>query len=53
MLEKANSLLFNELSYHVAQDCSDGVESFICRADVAKTNVIKKDLLDNKNCDGL
>ena len=53
MLEKANGLLFDKLSYHVAQDGSDGVKSFVCSANIAEANVIKKDLLNNKDCDGL
>ena len=53
MLEQANGLLFNKLSYHVAQDGSDGIKSFVCSANVAEANVIKKDLLYNKDCDSL
>ena len=52
MLEKADSLLLHQLSNHVAQDSAHGIESFICRANVAQANIIKKNFLYDKDSNG-
>lgn len=53
MLEKANSLLFNQLRDHIAQNRSDSVESLVSGANVGKPNIIKQDLLDNEDGNSL
>lgn len=52
MLKKANSLLLHELIHHVTEDRADGIESLVGLANVGETNVIQKDLLNDKdgNC---
>ena len=51
MLKKADSLLLHQLSNHVAQDSAHGVESLICRANVAQAYIIKKNFLYDKDSD--
>ena len=49
MLEQSCGLLLNELSYHVTENGSYGVESLVSGANVVETMVIKKNLLDNED----
>lgn len=51
MLEKADSLLFNELSDHIAQDGTHSIESLIGSADICKADIVKQDLLNYENGD--
>jgi hypothetical protein len=53
MLEQANSLLLDELVDHVAENCADSVEALVSLADVCQTNIVKEDLLDDENGNGL
>lgn len=53
MLEQANGLLLDELCDHVAENSAHCIESLVCGANVAQSNVIKKDFLYNENCDSL
>lgn len=49
MLEQADGLLFNQLGNHVTQDGTDSVESLISGTDIPKANIIKQDLLHDKD----
>lgn len=49
MLEKADSLLLHELSDHVAEDSTHGIESLICSADIAQANVIEENFLHDED----
>ena len=49
MLQEPCSLLFDQLSYHIAEDCTNGVEPFIRSADVVQAVIVKEDLLDNED----
>jgi hypothetical protein len=48
VLEKAGGLLLHKLGHHVAENGTNSVEPFVCSADVVKTMIVKKDLLDNE-----
>ena len=53
VLQQADRLHLHQASYHVAQHCSDSVESFVCGADVVESSIVEKYLLHNENCDRL
>ena len=53
MLEQSCSLLLNELRNHVAEDCTNSIESLICGANIVQPMIIKEDLLHNEDCDSL
>lgn len=53
VLEKAHCLLVDQLSDHVAEDCSDGVEALVGLTDVLQAHVVKQDLLDDEDSDRL
>lgn len=53
MLEQSHSLLLHELSNHVTQHCPNSIESLVSRADVCEADVIKENLLYDKDRDGL
>jgi hypothetical protein len=53
MLQKTNCLLFYQLIDHVAQNGTNGVEAFICLADVCQSDIVEEYLLHDKNGDGL
>ena len=50
MLEQPYGLCLDESHYHVAQDLTDGVESFVRCADVIETGVVQEYLLHNEYC---
>lgn len=52
MLQKAHRLLVDQLSNHVAQHRSDGIEALVSLANVLQAHVVKQDLLDDEdgNC---
>ena len=52
MLEKTNSLCVNQLINHIAENCSYGIESFVCVTDVRQASLIEKDLLDDEDSNG-
>jgi hypothetical protein len=53
VLEQSDRLLLDQLSDHIAENGAHGIESLICRTNVRQANVIQKDLLYNKNGNGL
>lgn len=53
MLQQPSRLLFHQLSDHVAQDSTDGVEPLVRRADVVETVVVEQYLLHDENGDRL
>jgi hypothetical protein len=52
MFEKPNRLGFNKLVNHITQHSADGVESFVCMANVRQTSLIEKNFLHNENGHG-
>jgi hypothetical protein len=48
VLEESCGLLLNKLRNHVAQHCSNGVESLIGGTNIIQPMIIEKDLLDNE-----
>jgi hypothetical protein len=52
VLEQSCGLLLNQLGYHVAQDSSNSVESFISGANIVQSVIIEENLLDDKNSHG-
>lgn len=53
MLEQASGLGFDQLSHHVAENCTDRVESLIGGANVVETVIVKQNLLHDKDSHGL
>lgn len=53
VLQKTDSLLLHQLGDHIAQNSTDCVESFVCRADICQANVVKQDFLNYENGDRL
>lgn len=53
MLEQSDCLDFDEATDHVAQNGADGVEAFICSADVVQAGVVEEDFLHDENGDCL
>lgn len=53
MLEQPNSLLVNQLVYHVAEDGADGIEALVRLANVRQPKVIEEDLLNDEDGDRL
>lgn len=51
MLQKSDSLSFNQLIDHVAQHCSNSVEAFIGVADIGQASLIQEDLLNDEDGD--
>ena len=49
MLKKPYGLSIDELVDHVAQDRPNGVEPFVCMANVSETSFVEEDLLDNED----
>lgn len=49
MLEQANSLLFDQLVDHVAEDCSNSIEALIRLANICETDIIQEDFLYDEN----
>ena len=53
MLEQSDSSgVLNGID-HVAEDCSDGIESLVGLADVGQAHVVEENLLDNEDGNGL
>lgn len=54
MLEESDCLCLHQTDNHIAQYGADGIETFICGADITQASVIKQDLLDDEdgNCLG-
>jgi hypothetical protein len=52
MFQQSHSLLLHKLGDHVAQNRSHSVKSFVCSANICKTDIIKKYFLYNENGDG-
>ena len=52
MLEKSHGLLVDQLSYHIAKDCADSVESLVSLTDVLQAHVVKQYLLDDEDGNG-
>jgi len=53
VLEQPDSLSFYQLGDHVAEDGAHGVETLIRMADIRQTRLVQKNLLDDKDGDGL
>ena len=53
MLEQSHSLSLNELVHHVAEHSSNGVETFVCLANVRQSGLVEQDFLNNEDGDGL
>lgn len=53
VLEQTNSLLLHKLVDHIAEHSTDGIETFVCLADVCQTGVVEQDLLYDEYSDGL
>lgn len=53
MLEETDSLLFDQLGDHIAENCADGIEALVGGADVAQTDIVKEYLLNNEDSNGL
>ena len=49
MLEKSHGLLVDQLSYHIAKDCADSVESLVSLTDVLQAHGVKQYLLDDED----
>jgi hypothetical protein len=53
VLQQTDSLLLDELIDHVAKNCADSIKALVGLTDVRQANIIKQDLLHDKNCNGL
>lgn len=53
MFQKPHSLLLDELSYHVAQNSTNRIETLVGSADVVQAQVIQEYFLDNEYGNGL
>jgi len=53
MLQKAHSLLLDQLGDHVAEYRPNGIEALVGMTDVSKSRVIEEYLLYDEYCDGL
>ncbi len=52
MLQEPSRLLLDQLSDHIAQDRTDGVEPLVRRADVVKAVIVEQYLLHDEDGDG-
>lgn len=53
MLQQSRSLLFYQLTDHIAKNCPDSVEPLIGSTDIVQTVVIQQNLLNNEDGDSL
>lgn len=53
MLQEPHSLLVNELSDHITENGANSVESLVGLADILQSHVIKQDLLNDEDSNGL
>lgn len=53
MFEQAHGLLIHELGHHIRQYRTNRVESFVGLANILQAHVVKEDLLDDEDGDGL
>lgn len=53
MLQQACSLLLDQLAHHIAENGADGIEPLIGGTYVVQAIIVKKDLLHNKDGNGL
>jgi hypothetical protein len=53
MLQQTHRLLVNQLSNHITEYGTDGVEALVSLADVLQAHVIKQDLLNDEDSNGL
>lgn len=51
VLKQPHSLLIHQLSNHVAQHSTHGIESLVCLADILQAHVIEQYLLHDEDCD--
>lgn len=51
MLEESAGGLLDELIDHVRKDRGDGIEAFVCLANVIEAGVVHEDFLDNEDGD--
>jgi hypothetical protein len=53
MLQQPHRLLVNQLSNHITEYSTDGVEALVSLADVLQAHVIEQDLLNDEDSNGL
>lgn len=53
VLKQTSSLLFHQLGDHVAEHCTDRVETLVCGTDVVEPVVVQQYLLNDENSNGL
>lgn len=53
MLEQPHRLRLDKLIDHIAQDSTDGIETFVRMANIRQPGLVKEDFLDDEDGDGL
>ena len=53
VFQQPRRLLFNELRNHIAEHCTNCVETLVCSANVIQSMIIQEDLLNDEDSDSL